>query len=95
MKQLTVVYANGAQAEFWCASAEPSSDFLRLYGEPDPDNPAAPTIVGQFRLKGDGAIVGWYFSTVAFEEGTLMPSGDGHFPNVAQATGYDYSRADP
>ena len=93
MKQLTVVYESGHQDKLWCSSAETSSDFLRLYGEPDaPADPSSlvstrdfyeqdrstdPPLLGQFRLKGDGAITGWYFADVVTEMPPIAASPPG------------------
>ena len=53
---------------FTCDSAEASSDFLRLYGETarvtgadNPDSEPTAPLLAQFRLKGEGAITGWWW----------------------------------
>lgn len=76
MRSLTVILADGQRQQLECATVEATNETLRLFGEPkrmgeingvpvvvDTEN-GEPTgeFLGQFRLKGESCLQGWYWS---------------------------------
>ena len=76
MKSVTVRFADDTSQEFTVDTAETTNEALRLYGaapklEQDIDESpleyldrvsSSRPLLGQFRLRGEGSITGWWFS---------------------------------
>jgi hypothetical protein len=64
MRQVTVRFADDTSQVFEVDTAEASNETLRLYDEGGPEDGdlGGPPLLGQFRLRGEGAISGWWFN---------------------------------